>query len=493
MRFINSSKKPCRKTVISSIKTPKFTTKMILNFKSSDSVFYENYRRQLIVILTVNLIVFSHGIGLGWATPMLLRLQSTDSPLTFNISVEEASWIGAFVSIGGMIGNFMFGVLLDLIGRKNTLFLLAVPHMIFWSMIFFANDVGFLYAARVFGGTTGGGVYVVIPLVVAEIADPKVRGTLGSIFCFSLNIGMLMGNILAAHVPYLTIPSIVIAMPIVYLIFVSQYPETPQYLLRCNQIDAAEKSLRYYKNIKEHNKEELEQFKADFNELKESIILSKCKSNSSCGNLCTKSSMKGLLLGLVLMIVLNFGGPFTILTYASLIFAEAHSSMDPNTNTIIIAMFQIIGIYLSLILIDKFGRKVLMLASTFGMFVGFSLFGVHSYLVTHIQFTGLSWLPLVLMSFIILSANIGVNSVSFILLVEILPAKIRSFGVTLCLTFSSIICFVVLKLFPLLMVASGLSGAMWMFAIVAAFGFFTFLVFLKETKGKNLNDDSTLK
>ncbi|XP_055919560.1 facilitated trehalose transporter Tret1-like [Eupeodes corollae] len=463
----------------------------LINFNHPESLFYENYRRQLLATLTVNVLALSHGIGLGWVAPMLLTLQSSDSPLTFHVSVEEASSIGAFVSVGGLIGNFSFGVLLDLIGRKKCLYLLAVPHICFWCMVFFANDVYYLYIARVLGGTTGGGTYVVLPIFVAEIADSRVRGTLASGFGFALSIGMLLGNIIGSHISYLLIPCLVMVLPVIYLILVVQFPETPQYLLRNGYNDAAEKSLKYYRNIKGHTKDEVLQFEANFNELKSCITSSTNKQKASFKDLCNPTSVKALLIGIVLMFVFGFSGIYALISYSSLIFAEAKSSLDPKTNTIIIGVFQIIGSYCAFIMIDRYGRKFLMTMSTAGMCIGFTIIGVYSYMGSKIELTNVTWLPVVLMSMIILSANIGVISVTFIVLVEILPTKIRSFGTTFCLVLSSLFTTIVVKAFPVLMVSAGLAVVMWIFATATAFGFIFFLIFLKETKGKNLDTESS--
>ncbi|XP_055838936.1 facilitated trehalose transporter Tret1-like [Episyrphus balteatus] len=462
-----------------------------MNSNNPDSVFYKNYRLQLAATLTVNILTFSHGIGLGWSAPMLLIFQTPESPLEFKISVEETSWIGACVGVGAIFGNFIFGILLDLIGRKKCLYLLGVPHIFFWVLIMFANDVYYLYIARILGGISGGGLFGILPIFVAEIADLKVRGTLGAIFCFSLNVGMLFGNIIATLVPYVIIPCVILVLPISYLIFVMQFPETPQFLLRQNQIDAASKSLKYYSNIKEKNKDALQQFEINFNEMKELILSSKNKERLSLKDICSKRFMKALLMGLALVIIYSFTGIWPILNYSSLIFAEAHSSMDPKTNTIIIGVFQIIGSYCAFVLIDKFGRKFLLLVSSIGMFLGFGLFGVHSYMATNLALNVARWLPVVLMAFIILAANIGVISVTFIVLVEIIPPKIRSFVTALVLVSASIMYSVALKLFPVLMYLVGLSGVMWICASFAAFGFIFYLIFLKETKGMNLNDEDT--
>ncbi|XP_055858501.1 facilitated trehalose transporter Tret1-like isoform X1 [Episyrphus balteatus] len=461
-----------------------------LPFNNPGSVFCKNYRQQLASTLIVNLITLSHGIAYAWVSPMLFKLQSDDSPLEFRISVEEASWIGGLTGIGGLAGNVIFGILLDSIGRKLCIYLVALPHIGFWIMVYFATDVSHLYMARLFGGFAGGGIYVLIPIFVSEIADAKVRGRLGSLFCFSLNVGILSGYIIASHIPYLVIPCLVVILPILYLLLAIHFPETPQHLLHKGLVDDAEKSLKFYKNYQGSSKINDQKFSTDFNELKLSVQCTDDKKEVSYKDFLSKRSLKALCSGVVLAFVNSSSGVFVILNYSSMIFAETHSTMDPNTNTIIIGAVQIVGSYCATVLVDRHGRKILMLLSTSGMFLGLTTIGAYSYFADTIDLTSMSWLPVVIISFVIFSANIGVVAVTFVLLVEVLPPKIRSLGSTFCLVLMSVFVFTVLKLFPILMVIIGLAGVMWICASISGFGFLYVLLFLRETKGKSLDDDN---
>lgn len=79
----------------------------------------------------VTIITFCHGTGLGWFAPMLFKLQTpSETPLDFVVSVEQGSWMGALVNLGGFTGNVLFGLLLDLIGRKACIYSLALPHIV---------------------------------------------------------------------------------------------------------------------------------------------------------------------------------------------------------------------------------------------------------------------------------------------------------------------------------------------------------------------------
>ena len=62
---------------------------------------------------------------------MVFKLQTpAESPLDFEVSVEQGSWMGALVCLGSLIANVFFGYLLDIIGRKACIYCLAVPHIV---------------------------------------------------------------------------------------------------------------------------------------------------------------------------------------------------------------------------------------------------------------------------------------------------------------------------------------------------------------------------
>lgn len=80
---------------------------------------------------TANIISLCHGMAIGWLSPNLPKLQSDDSPIRSGpLTLYEASWIGSCFSIGAILGNCVFGVVSNYIGRKNTLCILALPNLV---------------------------------------------------------------------------------------------------------------------------------------------------------------------------------------------------------------------------------------------------------------------------------------------------------------------------------------------------------------------------
>lgn len=121
----------------------------------------------------VNILTFSHGLGFGWISPLIRLLQSDDTPMSRPITTEELSWIGAWVCVGGVIGNIFGGLVIDRIGRKLTILLIALPNISLWITSILATEIYHFYIARFLGGLTGGAIFVCIPIFVAEISSNK--------------------------------------------------------------------------------------------------------------------------------------------------------------------------------------------------------------------------------------------------------------------------------------------------------------------------------
>uniref|UniRef100_A0A1I8PFZ0 Major facilitator superfamily (MFS) profile domain-containing protein n=1 Tax=Stomoxys calcitrans TaxID=35570 RepID=A0A1I8PFZ0_STOCA len=456
--------------------------------------FKAQYRNQLWASLSVTLISLAHGIGLGWLSPMLTKLQSqTETPLAFTVNIDESSWIGASISVGGLLGNLLFLSIFDRFGRKAAIFGLAFPHIFLWILVYFAKSVEYLYAARVCAGLTGGGIYIVLPIFIGEISDSCIRGRLTSLFSLTLNVGVLCGFILSSYVPYDAIPMVVLPLPCVYVLAALYYPETPQYLIRRGCYSKAQKSFLFYKNVlDEGSASDKLEVQNQFDELKKSIMQQQNQNdNFTWRDIFNKKSLVALSSGVILISVNIFCGVFALVNYMSSIFTAIKTELDPDINTIIVGVIQVIGTYTATILVDRFGRKILLIVSSSGMGIGLAAFGIYAFFAeeTSADLSAYSrWLPLLLMGIIIFLANVGIISVTFVVLVEILPSKIRSVGSSFCLALLSAFAFVLLLIFPLSMHYFGLSATMWFCATVCAFGLFYISLFLDETKGKSMED-----
>lgn len=114
------------------------------------------------------------GISFGWTSPFLPILLSDHSPLeTGAITLHESALISSFIIVGGMIGIFLYSLLVDLIGRKWSILLFGPPQILSWLLIGFGKNVMALYVSRLLAGLAGGGIAIVLPVFITEIADDK--------------------------------------------------------------------------------------------------------------------------------------------------------------------------------------------------------------------------------------------------------------------------------------------------------------------------------
>lgn len=136
-------------------------------------------------------------------------------------------------------------------------------------------------------------------------------------------------------------------------------------------------------------------------------------------------SIKAILIGFSLTGINLFSGTFAMINYTANIFKESGSTLDPHISSIIVAVIQILGVYGSTLLVDRVGRKTLLIFSTSGAFVGLMSLGTYAYLNEHgYDLTTYNWIPLLSFSTFIFISCFGILPLPFIVLTEILPAEV---------------------------------------------------------------------
>lgn len=130
-----------------------------------------------------------------------------------------------------------------------------------------------------------------------------------------------------------------------------------------------------------------------------------------------------MLIIICVTIVSQFCGVTAMLNYTNKIFQEAGSNLSPNGASIIVAAVQLFANVLTMILVDRAGRKILYTASTVGTAAGLVCMGLHD--LYKVELAAYNWLPIVSFSLIILSASMGILPLTFVIFMEILPKKVK--------------------------------------------------------------------
>ena len=194
------------------------------------------------------------------------------------------------------------------------------------------------------------------------------------------------------------------------------------------------------------------------------------------------------MIGVVLMYLNIMCGAFALITYSANVFQASGSSLDPFTCSIVFAIFQLVGTCLASQLVDKVGRKALLILSLVGSSFGLSTMGAYQYLYEQgHDVSAFDWIPVVSLSFVVTVASIGILPLPFVILAEILPQKLRAVMSSICMLLLSFIAFTTLKFFPIMLEIIGLHGCMWVFATSCTAGTFFVIFVMDETKGKVLD------
>lgn len=126
-----------------------------------------------------------------------------------------------------------------------------------------------------------------------------------------------------------------------------------------------------------------------------------------------------------LIAVCQFSGTFALTTYASTIFKESGSTINPNYATVVLGCFLLIGTCVSIALIDRLGRKILLLFSTMAASVCLLITGTYTYYVKQgYDLSDFNIVPVVALSVFICVSCVGIIPIPYVLVAEVFPQKV---------------------------------------------------------------------
>lgn len=203
-------------------------------------------------------------------------------------------------------------------------------------------------------------------------------------------------------------------------------------------------------------------------------------------DLTTNPGRKALIIGTVLALANHFSGSFAIITYAAEIFQATGSIFSENQSALIIAAIQLCGTCTLPFLVERIGRKALYVISTGGTTFGFTT------LATYLLFrswnydvTAFNWISIVSLSIVVFSQTIGLSTLLYSYIAELLPENLREVGLSFCNTLLSVASFIVLKFMPLMCQVLGVYGMMYCFASVCIPTMLFVIFYAPETKGRS--------
>lgn len=142
-----------------------------------------------LILIPVNLALFSAGISVGWATIAVPKFETTSSDIYIN--QNNGILVINAIPVGAIVGSILSGLLLNVIGRKWFLYATSVPFIICWVLTAFANSWIEILVARLISGVSFGALYSMAPLYIGELVEQKIRGACNTMISFMFNLGYI--------------------------------------------------------------------------------------------------------------------------------------------------------------------------------------------------------------------------------------------------------------------------------------------------------------
>ncbi len=382
-----------------------------------------------------------------------------------------------FIGLAGtVIGAMGSGVLGQRIGGREALRIMAILYTVSAIGSAFAWNWDALLVARFIGGLGIGGSSVLGPVYIAELAPAKWRGRMVGLFQINIVVGILLAYFSNYIITLLKLGAaqwrwefgVAIIPSIVFLILLYGIPRSSRWLVTTNQTLEAREVLEL---MGSPNSE------AELQEIIASIHLDQGAAEEPLFN---GRYNKPLFLAVTIGLFNQLSGINAILYYSNYIFASAgFSANSAALQTVGIGFVNLLATLLGMSLIDKLGRKTLLLIGALGMAA--ALGGVAGVFYTHAHQGLLVWL---LILFIIFFA-ISQGSVIWVYIAEVFPSRVRSKGQSVGSSSHWIMNAIIAGTFPLI-AARSQSLPFVFFAAMMLLQFFVVIAAYPETKGRSL-------
>jgi sugar porter (SP) family MFS transporter len=387
--------------------------------------------------------------------------------------------------VGAVVGALSAGPFSDRFGRRPTALLAAVIFALGALAVAFAPSVAFIVLGRFLLGLGVGLASMIVPLYIAEIAPAARRGALVSLNQLMITIGILLSYIVGVIFTPIEgwrymfgvalIPALVLGIGMFRL------PESPRWLFNVGQTEKSRAVLGLSRS-----QEEVE---LEFREMEEiRRVEEEQEDKVGYAELLSPYVRPALIIGLGLAIFQQITGINTVIYYAPTIlqgvgFSEGGAIAATALGVGVVNVgFTILAVYI----IDRVGRRPLLIVGLIGMTVSLALLGV--VFATGGAGGAAGLLATVCLGLYIASFAISLGPVFWLMISEIYPLNIRGKAMSVASFANWGSNFLVALTFPVLLAAFGGAGSFWLFAVLGIVAWFFIYFWVPETKGRTLEE-----
>jgi SP family arabinose:H+ symporter-like MFS transporter len=406
----------------------------------------------------------------------------------------QQGWAMGCALVGCLLGAMLSGAFTDKFGRKPMLLLSAALFALSSIGTALSNTFDVFVAWRIAGGLAIGLASSLSPMYIAEVSPALFRGKLVSINQLTVVIGILLAQLvnwlIARPVPPTATDRDILnswngqvawrwmfgvtAIPAT-LFFIGMFmiPESPRWLAAKGATDKARRILARIGGAA-YSYQALAEIRATVaNKMKESEFK----------RLLEPSIRKPLLVGIVLAVFQQWCGINVIFNYAEEVFSAAGFKVsDILFNIVVTGAVNLAFTFIAMGLVDKVGRRALMLTGAGGLTLIYISLG-YAY---HAHIRGAYTLTLVVAAIACYAMSLA--PVTWVVISEIFPNRVRGLAVSIAVSALWIASFVLTYTFPRLNHNLGAAGTFWIYALVCGFGFVFIKLRLPETRGKTLEN-----
>lgn len=395
--------------------------------------------------------------------------------------------------VGGMIGGLITGLVADGIGRKNGLLannIFVILASILEGLSKHSGSYEMIWAGRFFIGLASGLNAGLAPMYLAEISPVKVRGAVGTVYQLVITISILvsqvlgLSSVLGTRETWPTLLALTVVPGIFQLLTLPFCPESPKYLLVSQGREAqAQRALTWLRGTSDVQ-DEMQEMRSEY------------ESSKSIPKVTVKEMLRNatlripLTIAVMIMIGQQLSGINAVMFFSTKIFKMAGlDDSSAQTATLAMGLVNVAMTVVSLFLVERAGRKTLLLTGFIGMFVDTGLLAIC--IVYADQSVVVSYISILLVLFFVITFAVGPGSIPWFLVTELFNQSARPTATSIAVGVNWTANFIVgIGFLPIQEVIGGYVFII--FTIIL--GLFSIFVWKKvpETKNKSIEEISAM-
>lgn len=411
-------------------------------------------------------------------------------------SASLIGWANSCALLGCLLGSLASGYLAERFGRRRVLLVAAILFAVSSALTGWAYTFTAFIAWRIAGGVAIGLASNVSPLYIAEISPAAIRGRLVSLNQFAIVVGILLAQIvnwrIARPVPAglsaaavfaswnvqygwrwmftaVVVPSAVFTIASLFI------PESPRWLLaREREAEAAAVLTRVGGGA---------YAQAEMATIERALADESAATTSTWSELLQRPVLRILLIGMGLAVLQQWTGINVLFNYAADVYRSAgYGANEILLNIVITGTINLVFTVLAMLLVDRVGRRWLMLLGCVGI-------GASHVLCALAYRLGMKGTPVLVLTLSAIACYaLTLAPITWVLISEIFPNRVRSQAVSLAVSALWIASFALTYTFPFLIKALGAGGIFFAYGAICVLGLIFVAAFVPETKGRSLEE-----